>query len=214
MQSVPLLQDRVVIVTGGSHGIGRAFAIGCASQGAKVVMADLREATETVTAVEQVGAQALYVRTDVTDEGATQRMAAEAVRTFGRIDGLINNAAYFREVALVEFENISVELWDTIFAVNVRGPFLCCKAVMSTLRAQGSGSIVNISSATAVGGGLPASSIMSAPKERCWGLPKRWRRRSATTVYGSTRLPLDSSSRTRPRAVPRHGGSISVRRGH
>jgi 3-oxoacyl-[acyl-carrier protein] reductase len=152
MQSAPLLQDRVVIVTGGSQGIGRSFAIGCAAQGAKVVIADVREAAETVTAVEQQGSQALYVPTDVTDEKATQRMAAETVRAFGRIDGLINNAAYFREVSLIEFEKLSVELWDTIFAVNVRGPFLCCKAVISTMRAQGAGSIVNISSATAVGG--------------------------------------------------------------
>ena len=147
-----LLKDKVVIVTGGAEGIGRAYAGGCASHGARVVVADIRDGAETVKAVERAGSKAHFVQTDVSDEGATRAMAAEAVRVFGRIDGLVNNAAYYREVRLTDFEQISVELWDKIFAVNVRGPFLCCKAVMPTMRQQGSGSIVNISSSTAVGG--------------------------------------------------------------
>ncbi len=147
-----LLKDKVVIVTGGAEGIGRAYAVGCASYGARVVVADIRDGAETVKAVERAGSKGHFVQTDVSDEGATRAMAAEAVRVFGRIDGLVNNAAYYREVRLTDFEQISVELSVKTFAVNVRGPFLCCKAVMPTMRQQGSGSIVNISSSTAVGG--------------------------------------------------------------
>jgi 3-oxoacyl-[acyl-carrier protein] reductase len=147
-----LLKDKVVIVTGGAEGIGRAYAVGCAKQGAKVVVADIRDGGGTVGEVEGAGSKAIAVQTDVSDEAATQRMADEALKAFGRIDGLVNNAAYYREVKLTDFEKISVELWDRIFAVNVRGPFLCCKAVMPAMRRQGSGSIVNISSSTAVGG--------------------------------------------------------------
>ncbi len=147
-----LLEGRVVIITGGAEGIGRAYAVGCATHGARVVVADIRDGSETVKAVEAVGSKAFFVKTDVSDEAATKALAEAAVETFGRIDGLVNNAAYYREVSLIDFEKIPVEIWDKIFAVNVKGLFLCCKAVMPAMRQQGGGSIVNISSSTAVGG--------------------------------------------------------------
>jgi 3-oxoacyl-[acyl-carrier protein] reductase len=147
-----LLDQRAVIVTGAATGIGQAFALGCAAQGANVVVADIGPADETVAAVEAAGAKALYVRADVSDDASTREMAAQALARFGRIDGLVNNAAYFREVRLTEFEQIDPAVWDRIFQVNVKGVWNCCKAVMPAMRERGSGSIVNIASVVAVAG--------------------------------------------------------------
>ena len=152
MQSHSLLAGRTVVVTGAATGIGQAFAVGCAAQGANVVVADLNAADETVAAVEAAGARALAVRVDVADNESVQAMARAALQCFGRIDGLINNAAYFREVKLTPFEELDEAQWDRIFAVNVKGVWQCCKAVLPAMREQGSGSIVNIASVVAVAG--------------------------------------------------------------
>ena len=147
-----LLANRTVIVTGAATGIGQAFALGCAQQGANVVVADMNDAGETVAAIEKIGGKALAVKVDVSDDASTAAMAAAAVARFGRIDGLVNNAAYFREVKLTEFEEIDPAVWERTFAVNVKGVWQCCKAVMPAMREQKSGSIVNIASVVAVAG--------------------------------------------------------------
>jgi 3-oxoacyl-[acyl-carrier protein] reductase len=146
------LQDRVIIVTGGAHGIGRAYCKGLAREGARVVVADLDpEGAEAV--VKTLGAEgkdALAVLADVSQPEATERMAQAAMERFGRIDGLINNAAFFQRPAMsrVPFEQISVEEWDRLMAVNLRGVFLCCRAVVPYMKQQRQGKIVNISSGT------------------------------------------------------------------
>ena len=109
-------------------------------------------ADETVAAIEQLGGHVLVVRVDVADDTSVQAMAAAALQRFGRIDGLINNAAYFREVKLTPFEELDEAQWERIFAVNVKGVWQCCKAVMPAMRQQGSGSIINIASVVAVAG--------------------------------------------------------------
>ena len=151
-----LLTDRTIIVTGAATGIGQAFAIGCAAQGANVVVADMNAADETVATIEAAGGRAIAVRVDVADDASTRAMAEAALKRFGRIDGLINNAAYFREVKLTPFEELDPAQWERIFAVNVKGVWQCCKAVMPALRERGSagggGSIVNIASVVAVAG--------------------------------------------------------------
>ncbi|PUE19780.1 3-oxoacyl-ACP reductase [Limnohabitans sp. MMS-10A-192] len=152
MMHTPLLDQRTIIVTGAATGIGQAFAVQCASQGANVVVADMNVAAETVAAVEAAGGKALAVKVDVADQASVDAMAAAAVARFGRIDGLINNAAYFREVKLTPFEEIDPMIWDRIFQVNVKGVWNCCKAVMPAMRAQNSGTIVNIASVVAVAG--------------------------------------------------------------
>ena len=152
MPTHDLLNDRTIIVTGAATGIGQAFAIGCAAQGANVVVADMNAADETVAAIESAGGRAIGVRVDVADDGSTRAMADAALKRFGRIDGLINNAAYFREVKLTPFEELDDAQWDRILAVNVKGVWQCCKAVMPALRQQQSGSIVNIASVVALAG--------------------------------------------------------------
>jgi NAD(P)-dependent dehydrogenase (short-subunit alcohol dehydrogenase family) len=152
MTAHDLLKDRTIIVTGAATGIGQAFALGCAAQGANVIVADMNPADETVAVIERHGGHALQVRVDVSDDASTQAMAASALKRFGRIDGLVNNAAYFREVKLTEFEDIDPAVWQRTFDVNVKGVWLACKAVLPAMRAQGSGSIVNIASVVAVAG--------------------------------------------------------------
>lgn len=153
MPAHDLLADRTVIVTGAATGIGQAFAVGCAAQGANVVVADMNAVDETVGAIEQAGGRALAVRVDVSDDASTRAMAQAALDRFGRIDGLVNNAAYFREVRLTPFEELDEAQWERIFAVNVKGVWQCCKAVMPAMRDGGrGGSIVNIASVVAVAG--------------------------------------------------------------
>jgi 3-oxoacyl-[acyl-carrier protein] reductase len=92
------------------------------------------------------------MKVDVSTQQSVENMAVETISRFGSIDGLVNNAAYFREVKLTNFEEIDPAQWDRIFAVNVRGLWQCCKAVMPQMRHQGSGSIVNIASVVALAG--------------------------------------------------------------
>jgi NAD(P)-dependent dehydrogenase (short-subunit alcohol dehydrogenase family) len=147
-----LLDGKTVIVTGAATGIGQAFALGAAQQGAHVIVADMNAADETMAAIAAIGAIATYAQVDVSNEASVKAMADTAVAATGRIDGLINNAAYFREVKLTPFEELSEAVWDRILAVNVKGVWQCCKAVMPAMRAQQSGAIINIASVVAVAG--------------------------------------------------------------
>ena len=105
-----------------------------------------------VDAIKKAGGQAIGVEVDVSNQESLSAMADAALKAYGRIDGLVNNAAYFREVKLTPFEEIDPDVWERIFQVNVRGVWQCCKAVMPAMRSQNSGSIVNISSVVAVAG--------------------------------------------------------------
>lgn len=149
-----MLDGRVVIVTGGAKGIGRAYCRALAEHGATVVVADLSDADATVDELVSLGAEAMQVRTDVSDVAQTEEMAATAVERYGRIDGLVNNAGFFMEAARVLMEDIAPDEWDQCFAVNVKGTWLCSRAVAPTMKAQGSGKIVNISSTTVNDGTL------------------------------------------------------------
>ena len=144
------LKDCVIIVTGGGNGIGRAYSQGLAGEGAKVVVADIDgPAAETVAQdLGESWADALAVLTDVSQQDSTENMAAAAIDRFGRIDGLINNAAMFQRPNMYRgpFEEMPVEEWDRLMAINLRGIFLCCRAVVPQMKQQGSGKIVNISS--------------------------------------------------------------------
>lgn len=147
-----LLDGKTIVVTGGATGIGQAFALTSAAYGARVMIADMNPADETLDLIKGNGGEASYVQTDVSNAQSAQSMAEATIKWTGRIDGLINNAAYFREVKLTPFEEISNEIWDRIFDVNVKGIWQCCKGVMPAMRGGGGGSIINISSVVAVAG--------------------------------------------------------------
>ncbi len=150
------LDDRVIIVTGGAQGIGLAYCKGLAAEGAKVVVADIDRASSeaAVGLLGEAGADALSVVGDVSNPEDTEEMANATMERFGRIDGLINNAAMFQRPAMsrVPFDEIPVEEWDRLMAVNLRGIFLCCRAVVHHMKQQQSGKIVNISSGTVFSG--------------------------------------------------------------
>ena len=140
------LKDRVAIVTGAARGLGRAFCIALAREGVNVVAADILPCIETVANVQDAGGEILEVTTDVSSEPSTQAMAARALERFGRIDILVNNAAIL--VKPTPFDQISETDWDRVMAVNIKGIWLCCKAVIPMMRQQGKGKIINLSSDT------------------------------------------------------------------
>ena len=139
---------RVVIVTGGGRGIGKIYSQRLAEGGAKVVVADIAadESDAVAAAIRQAGGEALSVPTDVADPDRAQRMADEAVAAFGRIDGLVNNASLMSALPRQSWMKIPLDEWDRVMAVNLRGMFLCCRAVSPVMQRQKSGRIVNISS--------------------------------------------------------------------
>jgi NAD(P)-dependent dehydrogenase (short-subunit alcohol dehydrogenase family) len=137
------LADRVVIVTGGAMGIGRAIAGRLQEEGATVVVADLQGAED---AAAELGGLGLTV--DVSREADTEAMAAAALERYGRIDGLINNAGIYSSLEPKPFEQIGVDEWRKVYDVNVLGMFLATRAVVPAMRAAGYGRIVNIASGT------------------------------------------------------------------
>ena len=143
------LDGRVAIVTGGARGIGRAYCLGLAREGCTVVVADLQPADQVAAEVAALGAPSMAIAVDVADPESTQAMATDTVDRFGRIDILVNNAGYFRYARQGPFTAIGVEEWDRAFAVNVRGSWLCARAVYPAMREQAHGRIINISSMTA-----------------------------------------------------------------
>lgn len=149
-----LLEDKVVIVTGGARGIGLAYCEGLLREGASVVVADLKGADEAVSNLGVDGGRAIAVETNVADVASTEAMAAATVEAFGRIDALVNNAAFYMAATHAPMEELTPEEWDTCFAVNVKGSWLCARAVAPTMRQQGSGKIVNVASMT-VNDGTP-----------------------------------------------------------
>jgi 3-oxoacyl-[acyl-carrier protein] reductase len=150
------LEGRVAIVTGGGHGIGKAYATRLAAEGAKIVIAELDEKAAQAVARElnAAGHAALAVRTDVADKNSTEQMAAVAIERFGRIDVLVNNAAIFATIPMSRspFDQISIEEWDLMMRVNLKGTWLASCAVIPQMRSQGYGKIINISSGTAIKG--------------------------------------------------------------
>jgi 3-oxoacyl-[acyl-carrier protein] reductase len=138
----------VVIVTGAAGGLGRVYAKALAEAGYGVVAADLSPAHEVAAEIEASGGTAIAVEVDVSDRASTEAMAAFALEKFGRIDGLVNNAAYYTAIVKKDFTELSDEEWDRCFAVNVRGAWLCARAVAPAMKKQRRGKIVNVSSMT------------------------------------------------------------------
>ena len=146
------LTGRVAIVTGGGTGIGAGTARVLAQNGADVVLASRRlENLEKVAAeiVEATGRHCLPLVTDIRDEASVVHMADHVAAEFGRIDILVNNAG---GAVLLPLEDMPTETWDKIFAVNLRGAFLCTREVGRHMLAAGQGSIINISSGAGVTG--------------------------------------------------------------
>jgi 3-oxoacyl-[acyl-carrier protein] reductase len=148
------LEGRVAIVTGGGRGLGRAYVEAFAREGAAVVIAEVEAtaAAEVAEAVERSGGRVLAIETDVSEFGAVEAMVAKATEAFGRIDVLVNNAAIYDGIRCAPVEDLTVEEWDRVFAVNVRGAWNCIRAVVPEMKRRGAGKIVNVASGTVLGG--------------------------------------------------------------
>jgi len=143
-----VLKDEVAIITGGGRGLGRAFALRFAEEGAKLLIPDnnLEGAEAVVKEIKDKGGEAVAIKTDVSSEKDTQKMADKVMELYGRADILVNNAAMIYGVMRQPWDSLTVEQWEQLFAVNVIGVWLCHKAIAPIMIKQGRGKIINISS--------------------------------------------------------------------
>lgn len=165
------LDGKVAIVTGAARGLGQEYAVQLASEGAKVVAADLSDCEETLSAVKAAGGTAIGAVLDVRDGASCQAMADTAVSAFGRIDVLVNNAALYGGLGTGRFESLSEEEWMACMDVNVAGIWRCCKAVIKPMRDGKGGSIINIASLAAIYG-LPYGLHYATSKAAVIGLTR------------------------------------------
>ena len=180
MTEEPTLDGRVAIVTGASRGIGKALALGLAEAGAAVVCAARTEREApggqpgtihaTVDAVRAAGGQALAVRCDIGEAADIEALVVRTLDAYARVDVLVNNATVATQGLFAE---MTPEMWDESMRVNVRSLYVSCRAVLDPMRAQGSGSIINLSSGAAdpnisalLPPGLLAYSVAKAAVER------------------------------------------------
>jgi NAD(P)-dependent dehydrogenase (short-subunit alcohol dehydrogenase family) len=154
-------EGKVVLLTGGAHGIGRATAIRFAEAGASVTVCDVQEdkGQETVSLIERAGGRALFVRCNVTSSADCEAAVNKTVETFGGIDVLFNNAGITRRANVVE---TTEEEWDAVMAVNIKSMFLMSKYVVPQLIKRGGGAIVNTSSGWGIVGGANAVSYCAS----------------------------------------------------
>lgn len=165
------LDGKVVLVTGGGSGIGRATCLILAREGARVMVSDIsvQGGEETVELIGQDGGEACFVRADVANKDSVEDLVAETVRTFGRLDGAFNNAGIGGAFANTVDQTDSD--FDRMIAVNLKGIWLCMRAELRRMREQGGGSIVNTASIAGLIG-MPPSPIYSAAKHGVIGLTK------------------------------------------
>ena len=147
------LEQRIAIITGAAYGpkaaLGAFIARTLAAEGASVVAADLMDCSSVAKDIEESGGTALAIQVDVADEASVRSLVEKTLARFGRIDILVNNAALGSNVPPIPLEEITIEDWDRHMTVNVRGPFVCVRAVLPTMRRNGYGKIINVGSTTA-----------------------------------------------------------------
>lgn len=162
------LDGKIALVTGASRGIGRGTAEGFAAEGASLILTARSEDQLMTLArtLEERGTDVLALVADVTDEQQVKEVFRKAVERFHRLDLLINNAGIFDGGPI---EKLSVETWDLVMAVNLRGPFLCTREAFRIMKEQGGGRIINIGSISAQRV-RPQSAPYSTSKHGLWGL--------------------------------------------
>lgn len=148
------LSGKVAIVTGSAQGIGRTLAEQFGAAGATTVIADLdvTSARRVADDLKACGMPSLAVQVDVANAASVENLVAAAIGEFGRIDVLVNNAAIFSTIEMRPFDEIPSDEWNRVIDVNLTGVFNCCRAVAETMRRQGTGRIINMSSATVLFG--------------------------------------------------------------
>jgi len=162
------LKDKVAIVTGAGSGIGRATAICLAAEGVKVIANYSQSeegALEVVEKIRNDGGVAIPFRADVSIEHEVQDMVTHTFMVFEKIDFLVNNASITYQIPMNELDEVTGEIWDSLFAVNVKGIFHCVKAVVLHMKKQSAGAIINLESVAGVNGigsSIPYAATKSA----------------------------------------------------
>jgi len=155
------VEGKAAIVTGGGTGVGRATGLALAGLGCSVLVnysRSVREAEETAGRIEALGVKSLPYKADVSDDAACRAMVEAAVKTFGRLDVLVNSAGTTRFISFQELDQVQAEDWARIMAVNVQGAFQCARAAKAPMEAAGAGAVVNVASTAginAVGSSIP-----------------------------------------------------------
>lgn len=193
-----LLDGKVCLITGAGSGLGRESAVLFAREGGKVVVADVDEAggAGTAASIEAAGGKAMFVRTDVTDEGQVEALFAAAVERFGRLDVSFHNAGILHAEDHGPTDTPR-EVWDRVLAVNVTGVFLCCRHAVPRLLDSGGGIIVNMASVSSwVGAAVPQiayttskGAVLAMTREIAAEYARRGIRANALCP-GPTRTPL------------------------
>jgi NAD(P)-dependent dehydrogenase (short-subunit alcohol dehydrogenase family) len=157
------LKDRVAVVTGAARGIGCGIALALAREGARVAACDLELGLldDVSRRVQEMGGRAMALAVDVTRKEQIERAVGQVLDRWGQIDILVNNAGIYE---VLPVEAISEEQWDRVLAVNLKGTFLCCQAVIPAMKRQGSGRIVSMASSAGKSGGTLAGAHYSVSK--------------------------------------------------
>lgn len=196
------LKDKVAIVTGGAAGLGKAAAVAFAREGARLVIADVDERNGDATLQEVRGhrSDAAFIHTDIGSENDVHRLVRSTLETHGRIDVLYNNAAILLHDRDARAHELSLDIWDTIMRVNLRGFFLCSKHVIPAMLSQGGGSIVHMGSPTGFLGCAPTLTAYSTSKGGILGLTRvmaasyaRDRIRVNSIIPGTMDTPMNAS---------------------
>jgi len=158
LEVCPVLKDKVAVITGAGRGLGKAFALKYAGEGARLLLPDisLERAEGTVKEIKAKGGRAAAMMTDISSEEATKEMADRVMELYGRVDILVNNAAIWYGLDITPWDAWTVEDWERILKVNVIGTWLCCKAIAPLMARGGGGKIINIASNVAQ---VPAAQV-------------------------------------------------------
>jgi NAD(P)-dependent dehydrogenase (short-subunit alcohol dehydrogenase family) len=183
------LSGKVSIVTGAAVGLGAAVASRFAREGSSVVAADVDEpaGAPLVDQLRRDGCEAAFVHADISSEDSVSALISATLTHYGRIDVLYNNAAILLAGLDLPAHEITMETWDRIMAVNLRGPFLCAKHAIPAMLRQGAGSIINTASRTGLYGCAPNLTAYSAGKAGVIGLT-----RAMAAAYASNNIRVNA----------------------
>lgn len=174
------MKDKIILITGGGAGIGKATALRFAEEGAKVVICDVNEEAGKAVAAE-LGGEDHFYKVNVADRAEVQAWVADVVEKFGRVDVLVNNAGIIRDGQMIKFKNgelvgqMSEENFDLVVSVNLKGTFNCAQAVAPYMAKQGGGVILNATSVVGLDGNFGQTNYV-ATKAGVIGMTKTWSR--------------------------------------
>jgi NAD(P)-dependent dehydrogenase (short-subunit alcohol dehydrogenase family) len=156
------LDGKIALVTGSAQGLGKEIALTLAQNGCSLVLADLVYPEETSKQIAEIGSRSISVKADISNEEDVKKMVEKTISEYKKVDILVNNAG-ISQLSYTPTEDLPIEEWDKIIAVNLRGTFLCCKHVGKQMVRSGQGSIINISTTAGITG-VPRAPAYCASK--------------------------------------------------